>query len=329
MKANLTAQAALAVAFLSCGGSTPNIDPVLVTIPRGASLGEVADSLSSHRVTNSPRLFKLYATMTGKQRRIQAGTYEFRQGSPLDEVLDVLVTGREALVPLTIPEGLMLHEVAQRISQQLGMDVDSILAAVRNPALLSQHHIPAKTLEGYLYPSTYHVRRHATALEVVRQMVDEFEARWRPEWDERLDSLNMTRHELVTLASIIEGEVRYSKDRPFVASVYANRLRRGMRLQADPTVIYALGMRRRLYQKDYQTPSAHNTYLIDGLPPGPITEPSTASLEAALWPAKTDFLYFVARPDGKHVFSRTLREHQAAVRRIRRREVKLGLRRPR
>jgi UPF0755 protein len=157
-------------------------------------------------------------------------------------------------------------------------------------------------------------------------MLSEFEAQWRPEWDARLDELGMSRHEVVILASIIEGEVRYDPDREYVSSVYHNRLERGMRLQADPTVIYALGTRRRLYEKDYQTRSPYNTYLIYGLPPGPINQPSAASLEAALFPARTDFLYFVARPDGKHVFSRTYREHLAAIREVRRREAEQGLR---
>ena len=121
----------------------------------------------------------------------------------------------------------------------------------------------------------------------------------------------------MTLASIIEAEVRYPDDRPFVSSVYHNRLDRHMRLQADPTVIYALGKRRRLWEKDYLTPSRYNTYLIDGLPPGPIGEPAEPSLEAALYPVPTAFLYFVARGDGKHIFSRTLEEHEATIRRIR------------
>jgi UPF0755 protein len=150
-------------------------------------------------------------------------------------------------------------------------------------------------------------------------MVTEFEAHWRPEWTARLDSLRINRHQAVTLASIIEGEVRYAPDRPFVSSVYHNRLKRGMRLQADPTVIYALGRRRRLFEKDYLRRSPYNTYLIDGLPPGPIGQPAEASMYAALYPARSDFIFFVAQPDGKHIFSRTLREHVNAINAVRRR----------
>jgi UPF0755 protein len=289
-----------------------------ITIPRGATLGAVAESLHAHQLIRSPRLFKLYATATGRQRDIQAGTFELPANASMGEVLGTLVSGTEALEQLILPEGLMLRELPERIRDQIGIDPDSFLAAASDPELLSEVGAPAENLEGYLYPSTYYVTVSATARDVVRQMVAEFELRWRPEWDERLAELGMTRHQIVILASIIEGEVRYPPDAQFVSSVYHNRLARSMRLQADPTVIYALGRRRRLYQRDYQTESPYNTYLINGLPPGPINQPSAASIEAALFPADTDFLYFVARPDGKHIFSRTHREHLAATRDVRR-----------
>jgi UPF0755 protein len=235
----------------------------------------------------------------------------------MGQVLETLVSGTEVLVRLIIPEGLMLSELAQRVQAQIGIDPQAFLTAARDSAMLELVGAPAEDLEGYLYPSTYYVATHATALDIVRQMVGEFESRWRSQWNRRLTELGMTRHEIVILASIIEGEVRYRPDGKFVSSVYHNRLSRRMRLQADPTVIYALGHRRRLYQRDYQIESPYNTYRIDGLPPGPISQPSQMSLEAALFPANTDFLYFVARPDGKHVFSRTHREHLVAVREVR------------
>lgn len=313
----------LAVVTLSCA-APPEVPPATeqqrITIPRGAGLTTVADTLYSRGLVSSPHLFRFFAKASGRERRIQAGTFEVPAGASLREVLDILVRGRVAENRLVIPEGLMLDEVAAAIARQLGIPADSVQAAASSGALRVRVEAAAPTLEGYLYPDTYRVPIDATARDVVERMVAEFEARWKPEWNARLDSLGMTRHEIVILASIIEGEVRYGPDRKFVSSVYHNRLRRGMRLQADPTVIYALGRRRRLFEKDYQTPSPYNTYLIDGLPPGPITQPSVHSLEAALYPAATNFLYFVARADGKHVFSRTLREHNAAVREIRRLE---------
>ncbi len=309
----------LAVAS-ACGDTDPQGEVERITVPRGASLSAVAETLSRRGIIGSPRRFKLYAKATGREGNIQAGTFELPKGASMRLVLRTLVSGTEALETLVLPEGLMLSELPSLVQQQLGLDPDSFLVASRDSELLRRLGITAETLEGYLYPSTYYVTVTATARDVVRQMVSEFDDRWRPEWNARLEELGMTRHEIVILASIIEGEVRHEPDRKFVSSVYHNRLARGMRLQADPTVIYALGRRRRLYQRDYRTPSPYNTYLINGLPPGPITQPSEASLEAALYPHNTNYLYFVARPDGKHVFSRTHREHLDATRDVRRQE---------
>ena len=307
------AWAGLAVA-LAAGCGTPAAAPtVRVTIPRSATLDQVTDSLVARGAITSPRWFRFYARLMGKEAAIRAGTYDVPRGASAPTALRILTIGRPAEQRLVVPEGLMLSEVARLIERQLGIPAESVIRTARDPALLARFGIPATTAEGYLYPSTYLVPVGAGAADVVRQMLNEFASRWQPAWDSRLDSLGLSRHQIVTLASIIEGEVRYPPDRPYVSSVYHNRLRRGMRLQADPTVIYALGRRRRLYEKDYQTRSAHNTYLIDGLPPTPIGQPSAASIEAALYPARTNFLYLVARPDGKHIFSRNLREHLKAV----------------
>jgi UPF0755 protein len=300
-----------------CGAPPPRGEPVRVTIPQGASLAAVADTLEARGIVASARRFRLYATLRRRDRAIQAGLYDLHRDRPIPEVLDVLVSGRAAFQRLVVPEGLMLSEVAAEVERQLGIPSDSVLAAARDPALIARVAPGAPTLEGYLYPSTYFVPLPATARAVVTQMVGQFEDAWQPAWTARLDSLEMTRHQIVTLASIIEGEVRHDRDRAYVSSVYHNRLRAGWRLQADPTVIYALGRRRRLFERDYLYPSPYNTYLHDGLPPGPIGQPAAASLEAALYPADTDFFFLVARSDGQHVFSRTLAEHRAAVNRIR------------
>ncbi len=290
----------------------------MVRIPRGASLSAAAETLAIHRVIDSPWRFRLYASLTGSERAIRAGVYEFPLSLPMSTVLDILVRGSVAQRRVAVPEGLMLEEIADLFEREFRVPRDRFLDSARHQPLLAELRIPAESIEGYLYPSTYLFRVDVGVGEVIRQMVTEHRARWRPEWNGRLDSLGMSHHEVVTLASIIEGEVRYGPDRPFVSSVYHNRLMRRMRLQADPTVIYALGKRRRLFERDYRFPSPYNTYLIDGLPPGPIGQPSEASLEAALYPARTDFLFFVARGDGKHVFSRSHREHLAAIRVIRR-----------
>jgi UPF0755 protein len=309
--------AAAVVTLIGCATPPPSRTPVRVEIPRGATLAAIADTLHKYDVIDAPRWFRIYTKLSGHERAIRAGVYDLHRHRPVGEVLTALTTGGGAYQRLALPEGLMLAEVAEQVERQLGIPVDSVLAAARDPVLLARVAPEARSLEGYLYPSTHYVPIRATARDVVRQMVAEFEARWRPDWNARLLELGLSRHELVTLASIIEGEVRHERDRRYVSSVYHNRLRAGWRLQADPTVIYALGRRRRLFEKDYQLTSPYNTYQIESLPPGPIGQPSAASLEAALYPAETSFFFLVAQPDGQHVFSRTLREHLEAVRRIR------------
>ena len=169
----------------------------------------------------------------------------------------------------------------------------------------------------YLFPTTYLLPLGIGARELVRVMTHQFTQQWSPEWQARLDSLHFSRHELVTLASIVEAEVRYDPDRPFVSAVYHNRLKRGMRLEADPTVSYAHGRRlRRVWEKNLAVRSLYNTYLHAGLPPGPIGQPGRAGLVAALYPADVPFLFFVAQPDGKHIFSATYAEHLAAIQRV-------------
>ena len=310
---------ALLVSTFACSGdpSVESPEIIQITIPQGATLAAAAESLHAHDLISSTRLFQFYAVASGRERAIQAGTYDVPRDASVRQLLRMLIAGRPAERRLVVLEGLTLAELADTVERQLGLPADSVRSAASDPSLLARLGLSSATLEGYLYPSTYLVRIDANARDVVRQLLREFERQWRPSWTARLDTLGMTQHEIVTLASIIEGEVRYGPDREYVSSVYHNRLRRGMRLQADPTVVYALGQRRRLYERDYQTPSPYNTYLVDGLPPGPIGSPTEASIEAALYPARTQFLYFVARQDGQHVFSETYAEHLRAIREIR------------
>jgi len=313
--------AVVALAALACSGAPPTAttDTVTVTIPRGASFESAIDSLAASGVIGHPFAFSLYARLRGLRGGLKSGTYAFPRHDGWADVVDALKRGRGVLIRWPVPEGLMLWEIAERAQVNLGVPRDSFMAAVRDPALLDELDIRgrAETLEGFLYPTTYLVRAHIDARELVRAMVKEFTVHWRPEWNARLDTLRFTRSELVTLASIVQAEVRYGPDRSFVSAVYHNRLRLGMRLEADPTVIYAYGRRlHRVWEKNLRVASAYNTYLHTGLPPGPICSPDSASIAAALYPAPYPFLYFVAQPDGKHVFSATYADHLAAIRRI-------------
>lgn len=316
---------ALCIAWPACRGelSTPcdaaSADCVALTIPRGATLGAAIDSLSAHDVIAREFLFSIYARIRGLGRDLKSGTYAFHRNTQWSDVIDALKVGRGALVRFTVREGLRVAEIADIASQELGVPRDSFIAAARDTALLNKLGLPPETesAEGYLYPTTYTVRPHPGARELVRLMTDEFRTHWSSAWDTRLDSLHLSRHQLVTLASIIESEVRYAPDRSYVSAVYHNRLDRGMMLQADPTVIYAMGARpRRVYEKNLLIRSPYNTYLHPGLPPGPISQPDSASLDAALYPAPSPYLYFVAQPDGKHIFSASYAEHLAAIREV-------------
>lgn len=308
----------LALSLLTVGGviacgPVERPAPVWVTIPHGASLEDVADSLAAHDLVSTPGSFRWYVKFSGLGDSLKAGSYRLNAGmSPL-EIVERLQEGRPFTKRLHIPAGLWLRETGWYVERQLGVPADSFKAHARDSALALEVGARGTTLEGYLLPGDYRVRAGATAGEVVSLMVRAFERSWRPEWDARLDTLGLSRDELITLASIIEGEGGIAGDRANISSVYHNRLARNMRLQADPTVVYDLGRRRRLYNKDYAAASPHNTYRIDGLPPSPIGNPSPASIEAALYPARTEYLYFVASAGGRHVFSRSYREHLATI----------------
>ncbi|PYP54964.1 MAG: endolytic transglycosylase MltG [Gemmatimonadetes bacterium] len=297
-------------------------DRIMVIIPRGATYYQALDSLESRGVITKRDWFSLYARLRGLPSNLKSGVYTFDKDESWSSVVNTLKTGRGMEVRFTITEGMMGFEVAERARSWLGVSRDSFVAAMRDTSLERELGIrpsPAG-VDGYMYPTTYVVPMRMRARELVKLMTHEFIASWQPEWDARLEQLHMTRHEIVTLASIIEAEVRYRPDRPYVSAVYHNRLKRGMALQADPTIIYAHGRRmRRVWEKQLQIRSPYNTYLNPGLPPGPITQPSDSSIIAALYPAPVGYLYFVAQPDGKHIFSATYNDHLAAIRRVRQR----------
>lgn len=309
------------LALLAACGSAPARGPlVTVTIPRGATLESTLDSLTARGVITHPAWFGIYARFRGLRAALKSGTYAFHANETWRVVVDALSKGRGALIRWTVPEGLMATEVADLAQRDLGVPRDSFVAALVAPALRDDLALPrsAPSVEGYLFPTTYLLPPKISGRELVRTMVREFQSQWDPAWAGALDSLRLTKQQAVTLASIVEAEVRYDPDRPYVAGVYYNRLRRGMKLDADPTVIYAYGHRlKRVYEKNLLKPSPYNTYLHPGLPPGPIAQPGRASLLAAVHPAAVPYLYFVAQPDGKHIFSVSYAEHQAAIARVR------------
>jgi len=304
----------LTLALAGCG--VPAGDPVEVTVPSGAAFGAVVDSLSARGVVGSPTAFRLFARLRGDDRRVRSGRYVLTPGTGWRQILAILTEGRVVTVPMTVPEGLRLDQIAPRIAGVAEADSADVLALLRDEEAAERFGVPGPGLEGYLFPDTYRFAAGVPVLTVVEAMVRRYRDVWTPERRARLDSLGMNERELVTLASIVQAEARRTEEMPSIASVYHNRLRRGMLLQADPTVLYALGgYRERLLFAaiDSVAGSPYNTYKQPGLPPGPIGAPGEAAIDAALHPADEPFLYFVARYDGTHVFSRTLAEHNRAV----------------
>ncbi len=317
-----TVLAAGLITALACGSPGEQAPKVTVTIPRGATFSQAVDSLAARGVIGHPAWFRLYARARGLPGALKSGIYTFRVDDSWSDVVTALKAGRGDEIRFTVLEGMMAFEVAERARVWLRIPRDSFFAAVRDTALQRELGIRVNPagVEGYMYPTTYTVPVGIKARDLVHLMTHEFIERWPPEWDARLAQLGMTRHAVVTLASIIEAEVRYRPDRSYVSAVYHNRLKRGMALQADPTVIYAHGRRlKRVWERNLLIRSPYNTYLHAGLPPGPISQPSDSSLYAALDPAPVGFLYFVAQPDGKHIFSATYADHLAAIRRVRQR----------
>jgi UPF0755 protein len=309
---------AIAVPLLIAGCQAPTpVDAVWVEIPPNASIGEVAGLLAERGVVESAEEFERYARVRRRHRDIRPGIYPLRARMQMAQVLWRIRRGGPPLQKVLVRERITVAELALQLEELLDMSPESVLVAAQDPALRARVGARGNSVEGYLYPTVYYINRRATPLAALRQMVDTFEARWSPAWTARLDSLGLSRDEVVTLASIIAGEMPHDEDRLHVSSVYHNRLTRGMRLQADPTVVYALGERRRLYNNDYRVRHEYNTYTIDGLPPGPIGQPSASSIEAALYPGDTDYLFFVGRWDGRHEFSRTYREHLRTIAQIR------------
>ena len=308
---------AAVVAIAACGDADRT--PRRVVLQPGSSMRVAADSMAGAGIVRFPRLFRVYARWAGRDREIKPGTYMLVPGTGWGELIDDLVRGRGIVFTVTIPEGYALSQSLPLMARELHVPAESLDVAVRDDGLRRRLDIPTPTVEGYLFPDTYTYPDGTGASAIIGDMVRAFEKRWKPEWTTRAAEFAMTRHDIVTLAAIIEKEAVRPEERAVISAVYHNRLKRGMLLQADPTVQYALGTHRaRVLYRDLRVKSPYNTYRVKGLPPGPIASPRIASIEAALYPADVPYLYFVARPDGRHEFRTTFKDHSTAVRAQRR-----------
>jgi UPF0755 protein len=317
-RTELRAAFAAGCVVLAACGQKPYGPSTRVIIPRGASFADAADSLSKANLVGWRKMFRVYARATGGDRNIKPGTYLLRHGTPWKDIIAALNGGHGLVNTITIPEGYTIAQITPLLARTLKVPAESVQAAVRDTSLLARLDIPTPTLEGYLFPDTYAFPVGTTASQAVHEMVYDFERRWKPDWDAKASAMKINRNDLVTMASIVEKEARVPEERPVIAAVYYNRLQKGMLLQADPTVQYALGHHvGRVLYKDLTVKSPYNTYVNKGLPPGPVASPGVASLAAAANPANVPYLYFVASPDGHHEFRMTLQEHTSAIREVR------------
>jgi UPF0755 protein len=292
----------------------------LVEIPAGLNVRQIARNLEEAGIIRDAAKFVLASRFLRAANRLQAGVYEFGPEYSELEVLLALKYGEVAGRTVTVPEGYRATQIASILDGALDIPPAEFMDLLHDPALASSLGVSAPSLEGYLHPETYRIRLDAAPREAIEMMVDETMRLLDSRKAARAESLGMSVHEILTLASIIEMEAMLDSERERISAVYHNRLERGWRLEADPTVRYAIGrFRRKLYYKDLDVDSPYNTYRRAGLPPGPICSPGKASIEAALYPTPgSGEFFFVANGDGTHTFSETFAEHVKARQRIER-----------
>ncbi|MDP6977882.1 MAG: endolytic transglycosylase MltG [Myxococcota bacterium] len=305
------------VFFAALEPARPGADETteLFRIEPGQGLNQVANRLEKAGLIKNARATSLLGRVRGAAGKLHSGEYEVSAGWSTRTILDRLTSGRVKTYEIVIPEGTRASEIAARLEAAGLAEAQAFLEAVMDETIARRLHVEQDSLEGYLYPETYRLPRHMTPEEIARVFVEQFERVWR-DLDALAKGHTLSRHEIVTLASIVEKETAAPEERPLIASVFLNRMQKKMRLETDPTVIYGIadfdGNLTRKHLRDRSNP--YNTYRIKGLPPGPIASPGIDALRAVLEPADSDFLYFVSRNDGTHQFSKTYREHTNAVR---------------
>jgi UPF0755 protein len=295
--------------------------PVIVRIPRGATVAQVGGTLQDRGLVRTKWAFILLARLLGESGHLKPGEYSLQPSMRPIVILDRMVRGEIIAQMITVPEGFTVAQIAERLRARGAIDDtrDFLrLAHAGYGGLVNGFPMPHGGLEGFLFPDTYEVRRGVDERDLLRDMLDNFRRKaWGP-LSAGVKASGYSLPQIVTVASLIEREARVPKDRPLIAAVIYNRLRARMRLQIDATVMYALGgHKERVTFADLAVPSPYNTYRVSGLPPGPICNPGLSALSAAVTPAKVGYLYYVAMPDGTHLFGHSLEEHSQNIRRAR------------
>ena len=286
-----------------------------ITINHGESLSIISSKLLKSGIITNEKFFGLATKIMGLEKSIPVGTYQLENIYINKDIINRLVYGSPEVKRITLLEGWNIKQVCSHLSKEMGFDYNYLLEIINDKNFMQSLELESDNLEGYLYPETYYFFDGERERSVIRRLVKEYKKFWSNTNITKADSMNLTQHQIVTLASIIEGEAIYDSERPIISAVYHNRLKKGMKLQADPTVQYIIkDGPRRLLNKDLKIKSPYNTYLYQGLPPGPINSPGFKSLKAALFPDENDYLYFVAKGDGYHTFSKNEKDHERAKR---------------
>jgi UPF0755 protein len=304
------------VTYAETPTNTSSVEKVVVVQP-GQGLTAISTLLYQNKVILHPFKFRLLAQIKGYDKHIKAGEYMLSSAMTPKKILETMVDGKVYLRRLTIPEGYNLKQIAQAVETAGFAPEADFFKAATDPDLVHSKGIEAQTFEGYLFPETYYFPKGVKPEDIISTMVRRFWSVFKPEWEEQTKSLGLTIHQVLTLASIIEKETAVSDERPIISSVFHNRLKRNMRLESDPTVIYGIGdYNGNITRKDLERPTPYNTYTRRGLPPGPISNTGAKAIEAALYPAETKFLYFVSKNDQTHYFSTNFKDHNRAVRKF-------------
>ena len=291
-----------------------NAESVTFVVRSGQGVAEISRLLAADGIIRQPIEFRLFSRLNGFDKKIKSGEFKLSAVMSPSEILEKLVKGEVVLYRLTIPEGYTMAQIADLVGNSGISGRDGFLKALSDRRLLARLHIDAGSFEGYLFPDTYFFPKNTPADRIIAVLVDRFNAVFTPEYRKRAKQLGFSVHEIMTLAAMIEKETGAPEERPLISSVFHNRLKLGMRLESDPTVIYGIKeFDGNITRKDLAEPTPYNTYRINGLPPGPIANPGEKAIEAALYPAETPYLYFVAKKDGTHHFSTNITEHNRAV----------------
>ncbi|MCL2760432.1 MAG: endolytic transglycosylase MltG [Desulfuromonadales bacterium] len=286
----------------------------VVELKQGESLYQFAKELKNEKIIRSPILFTLYTKISERGRKVQSGVYKFTDGMNLATISHKLITGDVYENRFSVPEGYSIFQLAELLENKGFCKKENFLRACTDQELLKELGIKGTSVEGYLYPSTYNLTGLSSPEDLIRAMVKQFNKIYEKKFSGAEARSRLSRNEILTLASMIEKEAIVPEEKPLISSVFHNRLKKKMRLQSDPTAIYGVrAFGGKVYKQDILTKTPYNTYWIKGLPPGPIGNPPADAIYAALNPANTDYYYFVARKDGTHQFSRSLKEHNQAV----------------